>query len=238
MASDGRVERIASTIRVIPDFPKPGPIWSVLTGGGGGLRSMSGVPVAAYMFRELSALIQLDTKASSRVDLRWAQGCLTACTLCVQDVMLYFVHILLPYVIFPCSPFQFYLQTLGLLRSHTHVRNYSSQLSGLIPAGPQSSKLTRRHYYFPNASPYQPWSRSFASDSGEKFEAVVPFMGESVTDGTLATFLKKPGDRVEADEAIAQIETDKVTIDVSSPEAGVLEKYGTPNWPLCKVCVF
>nr|XP_051202581.1 dihydrolipoyllysine-residue succinyltransferase component of 2-oxoglutarate dehydrogenase complex 2, mitochondrial-like [Lolium perenne] len=50
-------------------------------------------------------------------------------------------------------------------------------------------------------------------------------MGESVTDGTLATFLKKPGDRVEADEAIAQIETDKVTIDVSSPEAGVLEKY-------------
>nr|XP_051197373.1 dihydrolipoyllysine-residue succinyltransferase component of 2-oxoglutarate dehydrogenase complex 1, mitochondrial-like [Lolium perenne] len=163
MASDGRVERIASTIRVIPDFPKP-------------------------------------------------------------DVMLYFVHILLPYVIFPCSPFQFYLQTLGLLRSHTHVRNYSSQLSGLIPAGPQSSKLTRRHYYFPNASPYQPWSRSFASDSGEKFEAVVPFMGESVTDGTLATFLKKPGDRVEADEAIAQIETDKVTIDVSSPEAGVLEK--------------
>ncbi|XP_051211942.1 dihydrolipoyllysine-residue succinyltransferase component of 2-oxoglutarate dehydrogenase complex 1, mitochondrial-like [Lolium perenne] len=208
MASDGRVERIASTIRVIPDFPKPGPIWSVLTGGGGGLRSMSGVPVAAYMFRELSALIQLDTKASSRVDLRWAQGCLTACT------------------------------TLGLLRSHTHVRNYSSQLSGLIPAGPQSSKLTRRHYYFPNASPYQPWSRSFASDSGEKFEAVVPFMGESVTDGTLATFLKKPGDRVEADEAIAQIETDKVTIDVSSPEAGVLEKYGTPNWPLCKVCVF
>ncbi|KAM0882519.1 hypothetical protein ACQ4PT_032224 [Festuca glaucescens] len=114
---------------------------------------------------------------------------------------------------------------LGLLRSYTHVRNYSSQLSGLIPAGPQSSKLTRRHYYFPNASPYQLWSRSFASDSGEKFEAVVPFMGESVTDGTLATFLKKPGDRVEADEAIAQIETDKVTIDVSSPEAGVLEKY-------------
>ncbi|KAG8081758.1 hypothetical protein GUJ93_ZPchr0014g46545 [Zizania palustris] len=49
-------------------------------------------------------------------------------------------------------------------------------------------------------------------------------MGESVTDGTLANFLKKPGDRVEADEPIAQIETDKVTIDVSSPEAGVIEK--------------
>jgi 2-oxoglutarate dehydrogenase E2 component (dihydrolipoamide succinyltransferase) len=56
-------------------------------------------------------------------------------------------------------------------------------------------------------------------------EAVVPHMGESVTDGTLANFLKKPGDRVEADEVIAQIETDKVTIDVSSPEAGVIEKF-------------
>lgn len=56
-------------------------------------------------------------------------------------------------------------------------------------------------------------------------EAVVPHMGESVTDGTLANFLKKPGDRVAADEVIAQIETDKVTIDVSSPEAGVIEKF-------------
>ncbi|KAL5214562.1 hypothetical protein ABZP36_003714 [Zizania latifolia] len=115
--------------------------------------------------------------------------------------------------------------TLGLLRSYTHARNYSSQLSALIPIGSQSSKLSRRHYYLPNASPYQLWSRSFASDNGDKVEAVVPFMGESVTDGTLANFLKKPGDRVEADEVIAQIETDKVTIDVSSPEAGVIEKF-------------
>ncbi|GJN03107.1 hypothetical protein PR202_ga20516 [Eleusine coracana subsp. coracana] len=67
-----------------------------------------------------------------------------------------------------------------------------------------------RRYYMPSGSPYQLWSRSFASDNGDKFEAVVPFMGESVTDGTLATFLKKPGDRVEADEPIAQIETDKM----------------------------
>ncbi|RLM75343.1 hypothetical protein C2845_PM15G06520 [Panicum miliaceum] len=115
--------------------------------------------------------------------------------------------------------------TLGLLRSCAHVRNYSSQLSALIPATSQCSKLTRRRYYMPNASPYQVWSRSFASDNGDKVEAVVPFMGESVTDGTLANFLKKPGDRVEADEPIAQIETDKVTIDVASPEAGVIEKF-------------
>ncbi|KAL3644166.1 hypothetical protein CASFOL_012098 [Castilleja foliolosa] len=70
------------------------------------------------------------------------------------------------------------------------------------------------------------WSRSFSSSSeGDTFEAVVPFMGESISDGTLATFLKKPGDRVEVDEAIAQVETDKVTIDVNSPEAGVIQEF-------------
>ncbi|KAF7811186.1 dihydrolipoyllysine-residue succinyltransferase component of 2-oxoglutarate dehydrogenase complex 2, mitochondrial-like [Senna tora] len=60
--------------------------------------------------------------------------------------------------------------------------------------------------------------------TGDLTDAVVPFMGESITDGTLAKFLKKPGDRVELDEPIAQIETDKVTIDVNSPEAGIIQK--------------
>ncbi|KAI3718694.1 hypothetical protein L6452_19574 [Arctium lappa] len=71
----------------------------------------------------------------------------------------------------------------------------------------------------------QKWTRSFSSDNGDLVDAVVPFMGESITDGTLATFLKKPGDRVEVDEPIAQIETDKVTIDVASPEAGVIQEF-------------
>ncbi|KAL0928398.1 hypothetical protein M5K25_000276 [Dendrobium thyrsiflorum] len=77
----------------------------------------------------------------------------------------------------------------------------------------------------PKISQYQLWSRSFSSDDGHLVEAVVPFMGESITDGTLATFLKKTGDRVALDEPIAQIETDKVTIDVVSPEAGIVEKF-------------
>ncbi|GMP65302.1 hypothetical protein CsSME_00026159 [Camellia sinensis var. sinensis] len=68
-------------------------------------------------------------------------------------------------------------------------------------------------------------SRLFSSYNGDLVEAVVPFMGESISDGTLAKFLKNPGDRVEVDEPIAQIETDKVTIDVASPEAGVIQKY-------------
>ncbi|XP_076908905.1 dihydrolipoyllysine-residue succinyltransferase component of 2-oxoglutarate dehydrogenase complex 1, mitochondrial-like [Bidens hawaiensis] len=68
-------------------------------------------------------------------------------------------------------------------------------------------------------------SRMFSSDSGDLVDAVVPFMGESISDGTLATFLKKPGDRVEIDEPIAQVETDKVTIDVASPEAGIIQEF-------------
>ncbi|KAK9714995.1 hypothetical protein RND81_06G136400 [Saponaria officinalis] len=67
------------------------------------------------------------------------------------------------------------------------------------------------------------WTRFYSSE-GDNVEAVVPYMGESVTDGTLATFLKQPGDRVEVDEPIAQIETDKVTIDVASPEAGIIQQ--------------
>ncbi|TXG55386.1 hypothetical protein EZV62_020642 [Acer yangbiense] len=66
--------------------------------------------------------------------------------------------------------------------------------------------------------------RSFSSESGDLVDAVVPFMGESISDGTLAKFLKQPGERVEVDEPIAQIETDKVTIDITSPEAGVIQQ--------------
>lgn len=90
---------------------------------------------------------------------------------------------------------------------------------------PVSSKPVREAVsFFQRDSPIHVQNRSFSSDNGDLVDAVVPFMGESITDGTLATFLKKPGDRVEIDEPIAQIETDKVTIDVASPEAGVIQQ--------------
>jgi 2-oxoglutarate dehydrogenase E2 component (dihydrolipoamide succinyltransferase) len=50
----------------------------------------------------------------------------------------------------------------------------------------------------------------------------VPALGESITEGTLAEWLKKPGDAVAADEPIASLETDKVSVEVPSPIAGVL----------------
>src|SRR3954471_23503233 len=50
----------------------------------------------------------------------------------------------------------------------------------------------------------------------------VPVLGESITEGTLAEWLKKPGEAVAADEPIASLETDKVSVEVPSPVAGIL----------------
>lgn len=53
-------------------------------------------------------------------------------------------------------------------------------------------------------------------------EVTVPMLGESITEATLGEWLKKPGDAVKADEPIASLETDKVSIDVPAPIAGVM----------------
>src|SRR5690348_18346797 len=50
----------------------------------------------------------------------------------------------------------------------------------------------------------------------------VPALGESITEGTLAQWLKKPGEAVSQDEPIASLETDKVSVEVPSPVAGVM----------------
>jgi len=55
-------------------------------------------------------------------------------------------------------------------------------------------------------------------------DVAVPALGESITEGTLAQWLKKPGDAVAADEPVATLETDKVSVDVPSPTAGVLSE--------------
>lgn len=52
----------------------------------------------------------------------------------------------------------------------------------------------------------------------------VPTLGESVSEATVAQWLKKEGEAVEADEPIVELETDKVTLEVNAPEAGVISK--------------
>lgn len=53
-------------------------------------------------------------------------------------------------------------------------------------------------------------------------EVRVPTLGESVSEATVATWFKKPGDAVAADEMLCELETDKVTVEVPAPAAGVL----------------
>lgn len=54
-------------------------------------------------------------------------------------------------------------------------------------------------------------------------EILVPDLPESVADATVATWHKQPGDVVERDEVLVDIETDKVVLEVPAPEAGILE---------------
>ena len=53
-------------------------------------------------------------------------------------------------------------------------------------------------------------------------EIMVPALGESVTEATVGQWFKKPGDAVNADEPLVELETDKVTVEVPAPAAGVL----------------
>src|SRR5687767_1095588 len=55
-------------------------------------------------------------------------------------------------------------------------------------------------------------------------EIRVPTLGESVTEATIGKWFKKAGDTVAADEPVVELETDKVTIEVPAPAAGVLSE--------------
>src|ERR1700749_1078290 len=52
----------------------------------------------------------------------------------------------------------------------------------------------------------------------------MPQLGESVTEGTVTRWLKKEGERVEADEPLLEVSTDKVDTEIPSPAAGVLRE--------------
>ncbi len=60
-------------------------------------------------------------------------------------------------------------------------------------------------------------------------EIKVPTLGESVSEATVAKWLKKEGDSVAADETIVELETDKVTLEVNAPSAGVISRIIAPE---------
>ena len=69
--------------------------------------------------------------------------------------------------------------------------------------------------------------KGFLNKMNEKI--LVPVLGESITEATGAKWLKKEGDTVEADEAIVELETDKVNLEVPSPVDGVLSEISSKD---------
>jgi pyruvate dehydrogenase E2 component (dihydrolipoamide acetyltransferase) len=60
-------------------------------------------------------------------------------------------------------------------------------------------------------------------------DVVMPQMGESITEGTITKWLKKPGDSVQRDEPLFEISTDKVDAEIPSPAAGTLQEIKIPE---------
>jgi len=53
-------------------------------------------------------------------------------------------------------------------------------------------------------------------------DIIVPALGESVASATVARWMKQPGDAVAADEALVELETDKVSVEINAPAGGVM----------------
>ncbi|WP_172299299.1 2-oxoglutarate dehydrogenase complex dihydrolipoyllysine-residue succinyltransferase [Pseudoruegeria sp. HB172150] len=72
----------------------------------------------------------------------------------------------------------------------------------------------------------EPAKKSEGGDSGggKPIDVIVPTLGESVTEATVATWFKKVGDSVSADEMLCELETDKVSVEVPAPAAGTLQE--------------
>ena len=64
---------------------------------------------------------------------------------------------------------------------------------------------------------------------------VVPVLGESITEATVAKWLKNAGDAVEADEPIVELETDKVNLEVPSPIKGILTEINSKDGSVVEV---
>ncbi|MEX0369265.1 MAG: 2-oxoglutarate dehydrogenase complex dihydrolipoyllysine-residue succinyltransferase [Tateyamaria sp.] len=68
-----------------------------------------------------------------------------------------------------------------------------------------------------------------ASSGGDSVDVMVPTLGESVTEATVSTWFKAVGDSVAQDEMLCELETDKVSVEVPAPAAGVLAEITAPE---------
>src|SRR6185436_9107646 len=66
-------------------------------------------------------------------------------------------------------------------------------------------------------------------------ELIMPKMGESIMEATILTWLKKPGDKIDQDESVLEVATDKVDTEVPSTHAGVLKEILAKEGEVVKV---
>src|SRR4249920_3896898 len=92
-------------------------------------------------------------------------------------------------------------------------------MPGLVPG---IHVLAARKTWMAGTSPAMTKERIMA-------EIRVPTLGESVTEATIGKWFKQPGDAVTVDEPLVELETDKVTIEVPAPAAGVLSEIVAKN---------
>ena len=67
-------------------------------------------------------------------------------------------------------------------------------------------------------------------------ELIVPTLGESITEATVSKWLKKIGESFEVDEPLVEIETDKITVEVPAPSAGVLSEIKVQEGKDVNIC--
>ncbi len=96
-----------------------------------------------------------------------------------------------------------------------------------MPRAPHIEPVARPPH--PNPLPGGEREHLTAGDNEMATEITVPTLGESVTEATVAKWLKAPGDAVAVDEPLVELETDKVTLEVNATAAGTLAEIVAPE---------
>lgn len=79
------------------------------------------------------------------------------------------------------------------------------------------------------AAEQKPQAQAPAASGGDSVDVMVPTLGESVTEATVSAWFKAVGDSVAQDEMLCELETDKVSVEVPAPAAGVLAEISAPE---------
>ena len=98
-----------------------------------------------------------------------------------------------------------------------------------VSAAPAAAPAAAAEAPAPAAPPAEAAAPAAAAAAAQGTEVRMPALGESVTEGTVTTWLKSVGDAVEADEPLLEVSTDKVDSEVPSPVAGFLAEIRVPE---------